>query len=116
MYASNGPHIRQDSGAFRRAKAEDFDAFEAWRMWSRCISRDTFSRAASFTQRDLDEGMSSIHHALKTATASRRFFLTSTGYMGISPKTTTIGDSVQVFKGSKVPFMTRRDRFRAFGS
>jgi hypothetical protein len=110
MYTSIGPNIHEESDAYRRAKAEDFDAFRAWRMWSRCISRDTFSRTASFTQRGLDEGISSIHHALKTATASRRFFLTSTGYMGIGPKTTTIGDNVQVFKGSNVPFMTRQDR------
>jgi hypothetical protein len=109
MHTGAAPNAPGKQPAYRRAKEDDYDAFKAWSMWSRCISRDTFSRTASFTQRDLDEGISSIHHALKTATASRRFFLTSTGYMGIGPKTTIIGDSIHVFKGSNVPFMTRQD-------
>jgi hypothetical protein len=77
-------------------------------MWSRCISRDTFSRSAAFSKRDLDEGISAIHHALKNATTSRRFFLTSSGYMGLGPKTTAEGDKIYVFKGSNVPFMVRQ--------
>ena len=84
-------------------------------MWSRCISRDTFSRAAAFSQRDLDEGISGIHYALKTATTSRRFFLTSSGYMGLGPKTTAEGDKVYVFKGSNVPFVVRRDQSVSIG-
>jgi hypothetical protein len=110
MHTGAAPDAQGKQSAYRRAKEYDWDAFNAWSMWSRCISRDTFSRTASFTQRDLDEGISSIHHALKTATASRRFFLTSTGYMGIGPKTTVTGDSVYAFKGSNVPFVTRQDR------
>ena len=93
--------------AYRKATADDAEAFRAWRMWSRCISRDTIGRTASFTQRDLDEGISSIHYALKTATASRRFFLTRSGYMGIGPKTTQRGDKLFVFENSNVPFLVR---------
>ncbi|KAF1836927.1 HET-domain-containing protein [Decorospora gaudefroyi] len=106
MHMATAPHTRGQA-KYCRAKAEDHDAFRAWRMWSRCISRDTLSRTASFSQRDLDEGISSIHHALKTATASRRFFITRKGYMGIGPKTTMANDIVHVFKGSNVPFITR---------
>jgi hypothetical protein len=97
---------------YRRANADDGSAFDAWRMWSRCISRDTIGRTASFTQRDLDEGISAIHYALKTATASRRFFITRTGYMGVGPKTTMPGDRLYVLKNSKVPFLTRPDSIR----
>jgi hypothetical protein len=97
---------------YRRAGPADRNAFDAWRMWSRCISRDTLNRAATFTQRDLDEGISSIHYALKTATSSRRFFLTRKGYMGIGPKTTSPGDRVCFFKDSNVPFLLRPDSLR----
>ncbi|ORY08964.1 heterokaryon incompatibility protein-domain-containing protein [Clohesyomyces aquaticus] len=93
--------------AYRKTTAEDTEAFRAWRMWSRCISRDTIGRTASFTQRDLDEGISSIHYALKTATTSRRFFLTRSGYMGVGPKTTQPGDKLYVLENSKVPFLVR---------
>jgi hypothetical protein len=110
MHTGVAPGAHGKHPAYRRARDDDCDAFKAWSMWSRCISRDTFSRTASLTQRDLDEGISSIHHALKTATASRRFFLTSKGYMGVGPKTTVVGDNVHVFKGGNVPFMTRQDR------
>ncbi|KAF2195633.1 hypothetical protein K469DRAFT_699217 [Zopfia rhizophila CBS 207.26] len=101
-----------DESTYRRAMDTDFRAFEAWRMWSRCISRDTWGRAATFTQRDLDEGISSIHYALKTATASRRFFLTRDGYMGIGPKSTMPGDKLYVLKGSRVPFLVRPDSLK----
>ena len=103
------PNARGMEACYRRATKDDYEAFRAWSMWARCISRDTFSRTASFSQRDLNEGISGIHHALKTATASRRFFLTSAGYMGIGPKTTVEGDSVYVFMGSRVPFIVRGD-------
>jgi hypothetical protein len=93
--------------AYRKATADDVEAFRAWRMWSRCISRDTIGRTASFSQRDLDEGISSIHYALKTATASRRFFITRSGYIGIGPKTTQPGDQLHVLENSKVPFLCR---------
>jgi len=93
--------------AYRKATADDAEAFRAWRMWSRCISRDTIGRTASFTQRDLDEGISSIHYALKTATASRRFFITRSGYMGVGPKTTQPGDKLYVLENSDVPFLVR---------
>jgi hypothetical protein len=99
----------RSSSSYRRATKDDYEAFSDWDMRSRYISRDTFSRTASFSQRDLNAGLSGIHHALKTATTSRRFFLTSTGYMGIGPKTTVEGDRVYVFKGSKVPFVVRGD-------
>jgi hypothetical protein len=93
--------------AYRKATADDAEAFRAWRMWSRCISRDTLSRTATFTQRDLDEGISSVHYALKTATASRRFFITRSGYMGIGPNTTQPGDRMYVLENSNVPFLVR---------
>ncbi|EMD89161.1 hypothetical protein COCHEDRAFT_1205353 [Bipolaris maydis C5] len=105
---STDPDTYWEQESYRRAIPEDYDAFRAWSMWSRCISRDTFSRSAAFSKRDLDEGISAIHHALKNATTSRRFFLTSSGYMGLGPKTTTEGDSIYVFKGSNVPFMVRK--------
>ncbi|KAF2676556.1 HET-domain-containing protein [Lentithecium fluviatile CBS 122367] len=104
--SSDGKHA-----TYRRATPDDADAFRAWRMWSRCISRDTLSRTASFTQRDLDEGISSIHYALKTATASRRFFLTRSGYMGIGPRTTQHGDQLYVLENSRVPFLVRPHSF-----
>ena len=103
------PHKQSDELPYRRATSSDFEAFEAWRMWSRCISRDTWGRKATFTQRDLDEGISSIHYALKTATASRRFFLTSTGFIGIGPVSTTPGDRLFLLKDSKVPILARAD-------
>jgi hypothetical protein len=102
--------LEANKRAYRRAEAHDEDAFHAWRMWSRCISRDTLGRTASFTQRDLDEGISSIHYALKTATSSRRFFVTKNGYIGIAPKTTVAGDRAYVFKNSRVPFIVRPHR------
>ena len=104
------PNTRGMKSSYRRATKDDYEAYRAWSMWSRCISRDTFSRTASFSQRDLDEGISGIHHALKTATASRRFFLTKSGYMGIGPRTTVVGDRVYVFKGGNIPFIVREDR------
>ncbi|KAF1963784.1 HET-domain-containing protein [Byssothecium circinans] len=113
-----GDLIRIDTGAngngiaYRRATQDDHPAFRAWRMWSRCISRDTLSRTASFTQRDLDEGISSIHYALKTMTANRRFFITRMGYLGIGPRGAMVGDQVWVVKGSKVPFLVRGDRMK----
>ncbi|RMZ71666.1 heterokaryon incompatibility -domain-containing [Pyrenophora seminiperda CCB06] len=110
IHTGTTPATRGSHGVYRRATADDFQALRAWIMWARCISRDSFSRTASFTQRDLEEGISAIDHTLKTATASRRFFLTSNGYMGMGPKTTMVGDQVFVFKGSKVPFMLRQDR------
>jgi hypothetical protein len=106
IYTGAAPNAHGTKGSYRRATSDDHDAYEAWRMWSRCISRDTIDRTAPF---NLDEGISGIHHALKTVTASRRFFLTSTGYMGIGPRTTVEGDRVYVFKGSKVPFIVRGD-------
>jgi hypothetical protein len=109
-------HTGQSSGgeaSFRRATSGDFAAYEAWRMWSRCISRDTINRAATFTQRDLDEGISSIDYALRTATASRTFFLTRKGYMGIGPKTTKPGDRLYVLKSSNVPFLMRPHSLRS---
>lgn len=104
------PGTRAIQNSYRRARAEDHDAYRAWDMWSRCIARDTFSRTASFSQRDLDEGISAIYHTLKTLTASRRFFITSSGHIGMGPKTTTEGDKVYVFNSSNVPFMVRKDR------
>jgi len=102
-------NTRKTKSSYRRATKDDYESYRAWSMWSRCISRDTFSRTASFSQRDLDEGISGVHHALKTATASRRFFLTKSGYMGIGPRTTVVGDKVHVFKGGNVPFIVRKD-------
>ena len=104
--------LHKRAAAYRRATPDDLEAFRAWRMWSRCISRDTLNRTASFTQHDLDEGISSIHYALKAATASRRFFLTRSGYMGIGPKTTSPGDRLYVLKNSRVPFLLRPDSLR----
>ncbi|KAH8723101.1 heterokaryon incompatibility protein-domain-containing protein [Phaeosphaeriaceae sp. PMI808] len=104
--------LRKGAAAYRRATLDDLEAFQAWSMWTRCISRDTFNRTASFTQRDLDEGISSVHYALKAATASRRFFFTSSGYMGIGPKTTSLGDRLYVFKNSRVPFLLRPDSLK----
>ena len=106
IYTGAASNAHGTKGSYRRATSDDHDAYEAWRMWSRCISRDTIDRTAPF---NLDESISGIHHALKTVTASRRFFLTSTGYMGIGPRTTVEGDRVYVFKGSKVPFIVRGD-------
>ncbi|KAF2259443.1 hypothetical protein CC78DRAFT_562621 [Lojkania enalia] len=97
---------------YRRAGSEDFTAFEAWRMRSRCISRDTWGRTATFTQQELDDGISSVHYSLKTATASRRFFLTRGGYIGVGPKSTMPGDRLFVLKGSKVPFLVRPDSLK----
>jgi hypothetical protein len=97
---------------YRRATKADFEAYDAWRMWARCISRDTIGRTATFTQRDLDEGISAIHYALKTATASRRFYVTRNGYMGIGPKGTLPGDKLYALKGSNVPFLVRADSLR----
>ncbi|KAK1911514.1 hypothetical protein P3342_012815 [Pyrenophora teres f. teres] len=110
IHTGTTPATRGSHGVYRRATADDFQALRAWSMWARCISRDSFSRTAIFTQRDLEEGIAAIDHTLKTATASRRFFFTSNGYMGMGPKTTMAGDQVFVFKGSKVPFMVRQDR------
>jgi hypothetical protein len=107
---ANSAHGKQ--ATYRRAIPDDADAFRAWRMWSRCISRDTTSRTASFTQRDLDEGISSIHYALKTATSSRRFFLTRSGYMGIGPKITQPGDQLYIVENSRVPFLVRPHSLR----
>lgn len=103
-----GTRAMQDS--YRRATTEDHEAYRAWDMWSRCISRDTFSRTASFSQRDLDEGISTIHHTLKTVTASRRFFMTSSGHMGMGPKSTSEGDKVYVLKSSNIPFVVRQNQ------
>jgi len=108
-------HLQNNEKPYRRAKSSDFEAFEAWRLWSRCISRDTWGRTATFSQRDLDEGISSIHYALKTATASRRFFITRKGYIGIGPKSTGPGDGLYVVKNSKVPFIVRPDSERGCG-
>jgi hypothetical protein len=94
-----------DKTSYRRATSEDFEAYRAWRMWSRCIARDTLSRSATFSQRDLNDGISSIHYALKTATTSRRFFITSKGYIGFGPRTTQLGDEVWILSSSKVPFL-----------
>jgi len=110
IFTGTTPATRGSHGVYRRATVDDFQALRAWIMWARCISRDSFSRTASFTRRDLEEGIAAIDHTLKTATASRRFFFTSNGYMGMGPKTTMAGDQVLVFKGSKVPFMVRQDR------
>ncbi|CAI6335426.1 unnamed protein product [Periconia digitata] len=100
----------------RRATPDDENSFRAWHMWSRCITRDTIDRRAFLSERDLSEGISSIHYALKTTTASRRFFITQSGFMGIGPRTTRIGDEVYVVKNSRVPFLLRRrfERRRAF--
>ncbi|KAF2445830.1 hypothetical protein P171DRAFT_358981 [Karstenula rhodostoma CBS 690.94] len=106
--SSGDPHdTRRANGkaSCRRATSEDFEAYRAWRMWSRCISRDTLSRTATFTQQDLDDGISSIHYALKTATTSRRFFITSKGYMGFGPRTTQRGHEVWILSNSSVPFL-----------
>ncbi|KAF9733344.1 hypothetical protein PMIN02_001855 [Paraphaeosphaeria minitans] len=94
-----------DPASYRRATREDFEAYRAWRMWSRCISRDTLSGTVTFTQGDLDDGISSIHYALKAATTSRRFFVTSKGYIGFGPRTTQPGHEVWVLSNSRVPFV-----------
>ncbi|OAG03606.1 HET-domain-containing protein [Paraphaeosphaeria sporulosa] len=94
-----------DTASYRRATREDFEAYRSWRMWSRCIARDTLSRTATFTQGDLDDGISSIHYAFKTATTSRRFFITSKGYIGFGPRTTQLGHEVWILSNSKVPFL-----------
>jgi hypothetical protein len=96
-----------DEKQYRKATADDAEAFRAWRMWARCISRDTLARMAYISQRDLDEGISSIHYALKTTTASRRFFITRNGFIGVGPKTTQPGDQLHVFENSRVPFLCR---------
>jgi hypothetical protein len=104
-----------DEKQYRKAIADDAEAFRAWRMWSRCISRDTRARMANISQRDLDGGISSIHYALKTATASRRFFITHNGYMGVGPKTTQVGDQLHVLENSKVPFLCRPHSTKSSG-
>ncbi|KAF2108646.1 heterokaryon incompatibility protein-domain-containing protein [Lophiotrema nucula] len=104
-----------DGRPYQRAKSSDYEAYEAWRMWSRCISRDTLGRGAIFTQRDLDEGISSINYALKTATASRRFFITRNGYMGIGPSSTRPGDRIYALKDCRVPFLVRPDSLSPCG-
>ncbi|PSN63825.1 hypothetical protein BS50DRAFT_500130 [Corynespora cassiicola Philippines] len=105
-------HGEYGDTTYRRATKDDEDAFDAWRMWSRCISRDTLGRSMAFTQRDLDEGISSIHYALKTATASRRFFITRNGYVGIGPNSTLPGDRLYVVQNSRVPFLVRSDSLK----
>ncbi|PVH92403.1 hypothetical protein DM02DRAFT_543740 [Periconia macrospinosa] len=99
----------------RRATPDDESSFRSWYMWLRCILRDTLDRRAFFSERDLAEGIASIHYALKTATASRRFFITREGFMGIGPKTTEPGDVVYVVKNSHVPFVLRHALDRECG-
>ena len=42
------------------------------------------------------------------ATTGRRFFTTRNGYIGLAPRSTTVGDLVCVLKGANVPFILRR--------
>jgi len=111
-----GDPSKGHKASYRRACSEDADAFRAWRMWSRCISRDTINRTATFTQRDLDDGISAIHYALKTATTSRRFFITREGYIGIGPSTIKPADIICAFENSKVPFLVRLDEKQRNGN
>jgi hypothetical protein len=43
----------------------------------------------------------------ESATASRRFFVTESGHMGLGPEDTKVGDVVFVLVGSPVPFLLR---------
>jgi len=47
--------------------------------------------------------------SIVTASMNRRFYVTSTGYLGIGPKDTQTGDEVYAINGSKVPLVLRRD-------
>ena len=52
-----------------------------------------------------------IDHAIRSATANRRFFLTKSGYMGIAPPSTLVDDKVYVFSGGRTPFIVRKIDF-----
>jgi len=52
-----------------------------------------------------------IDHAIRSATANRRFFLTKSGYMGLAPPSTLVGDKVYVFLGGRTPFIVRKIDF-----
>ncbi|KAK7746220.1 hypothetical protein SLS62_009436 [Diatrype stigma] len=48
-----------------------------------------------------------VDYAIVSATMARRFFVTSTGYMGLGPSSTAVGDCVYVLIGGCTPFVLR---------
>jgi hypothetical protein len=50
----------------------------------------------------------SLHDRIVAATHGRRFFITRSGYMGLSPPKTHIGDIVYLIKGLPVPVILRK--------
>ncbi|KAI0487616.1 hypothetical protein F4859DRAFT_263944 [Xylaria cf. heliscus] len=53
------------------------------------------------------ESKNAFQYLLECASGGRRFFKTKKGYVGTGPAGTTVGDSVAVLLGSRVPFVLR---------
>jgi hypothetical protein len=56
------------------------------------------------------EDKNAFHYAVETASESRKFFMTSEGYVGIGPDLLVPGDDVYILLGSRVPLILRKAR------
>jgi hypothetical protein len=90
-----------------------------------CEENEPLSKRKSKTVNRLLPEFEDIHQDLQNASlhiqsprAGRAFFISTTGFMGLVPKDTVVGDFVYVFLGARMPLVVRRrdnDTFRLIG-
>ncbi|KAK0619676.1 hypothetical protein B0T14DRAFT_519668 [Immersiella caudata] len=113
------------SDGFRRIKATDNDDIKAWVQtassnlsWGTegdgacgVMASSSVSGTYSHESRqptDWSPSTDRVSISVRVATSRRRFFTTSSGFMGLGPIGTSVGDRVYVLFGGKTPFILRR--------
>jgi hypothetical protein len=82
----------------RRTRPTDAIIWSLWWLW-----RNDKIRPGVMIQAVRDIGSS-----VTRATAERRFFVTSKGYLGLGPENTRVGDEISLLLGGSTPFLLRR--------
>jgi hypothetical protein len=106
--------LGQTSG-YRRADSIGSAAFKVWMEDdTKKVNRKT-AIGPGFTKHytepeELTRLKNQFHYAVLAASASRKFFTTDNGYIGIGPADVLVGDEVYVILGSRVPLILRQSR------
>ena len=98
--------LEEAEGPLRRATTDDRFVHDEW--WWNCVVKENFK---SSKERKELMNLASCCKAFQTTvddlSTDRRFFTSSSGYIGLVPSTTIIGDRVCVLSGGRMPYVLR---------